>query len=126
MTQVEVATAVGLTQRVVWRLMRNHGIEARPSVKRDQRGANNSTWKGDNATYAAFHHRVEAARGKPDKCNRCGTTDEAATFDWANLTGNYQDIWDYERMCRSCHFTYDKRGHRLNALLRQRKESARG
>ena len=38
---------------------------------------------------------------------RCGTTDPALTYDWANLTGDYPNPDGYERMCRSCHRRYD-------------------
>lgn len=51
--------------------------------------------------------RVDAARGKPSECTQCGTT-EARMYHWANLTGNYDDIWDYARMCVPCHRKYDR------------------
>jgi CBS domain-containing protein len=35
MTQVEIARELQSTQKVVWRLMRRHGIGARPAIKRD-------------------------------------------------------------------------------------------
>jgi len=67
---------------------------------------NNSNWKGDIACLTAFHKRVEILKGKPKKCEICGTT-KKRVYDWANLTGNYKDINDYKRMCRSCHKKYD-------------------
>ncbi len=45
-TQVEIAEALGVSQKVVWRFMKNHGIKARVPAKRDQHGENNSCWKG--------------------------------------------------------------------------------
>lgn len=45
-TQMEIAEALGVTQKVVWRFMKNHGIKARVACKRNQRGENNSSWKG--------------------------------------------------------------------------------
>lgn len=45
-TQKEVAEALGVTQKVVWRFMKNHGIKARVACKRNQQGENNSFWKG--------------------------------------------------------------------------------
>jgi hypothetical protein len=45
-TQVEIAEALGVSQKVVWRFMKNHGIKARVARKRDQRGEKNSSWKG--------------------------------------------------------------------------------
>jgi predicted ArsR family transcriptional regulator len=45
-TQAEIAEALGVTQKVVWRFMKNHGIKARVAAKRDQRGEKNAYWKG--------------------------------------------------------------------------------
>lgn len=47
-----------------------------------------------------------------NKCEKCGTNEPNKTYDWANLTGNYDDVNDYKMMCRSCHFKMD--GHRNN------------
>lgn len=105
-TQGEVAASVGVTQKVVWNLMRRHGIAARVAAKRDQRGPKNHAWKGDDAGYAAAHLRVASARGAPSLCESCGTT-SAAKFEWANLTKNYTDPNDYVRLCVSCHHQMD-------------------
>ena len=59
--------------------------------------------------YIAFHHRVESKKGKPNQCEVCGTIDKNRWYDWANLTGNYNDINDYKRMCVPCHMLYDKK-----------------
>lgn len=106
-TQAEIGTQIGQSQKVVWRLMANHCIQARIAAKRDQSGSANSMWAGNEAGYQALHLRVETARGKPARCNRCGAGNPALRYEWANLTGNYQDINDYERMCVSCHRRYD-------------------
>lgn len=106
-TQVEIGAELGLTQRVIWRVMLNHAIPRRKRVKRNQRGEKNASWKGNNAGYQAFHCRLYALRGKPRKCERCGTETQSRTYDWANLTGKYDDPSDYQRMCRQCHRQYD-------------------
>ncbi len=106
-TQTEIGLEVGLTQRVIWRLMSHHGIPARVAAKREQRGAANSYWKGDNAGYCAFHRRLDVAKGRPKLCEVCGTTAPGKWYDWANLTGAYDDPADFKRMCRSCHRGYD-------------------
>ena len=51
---------------------------------------------------------MKALKGKPKKCEVCGTTDKKKNYDWANLTGKFNDPEDYKRMCRSCHRKYDK------------------
>lgn len=69
---------------------------------------NNATWKGDKASYLAFHSRVQRYRGKASKCTICKTED-AKKYEWANLTGNYSNIFDYQEMCTTCHIKYDKK-----------------
>ncbi len=105
MTQVEIADKYGSTQKVVWRAMRSWGITARVAAKREQRGSKNSSWKGDSATYAALHRRVEAQRGRPKRCEDCGKT--RGRFEWANISGRYSDVMDYKRLCVSCHHRLD-------------------
>jgi hypothetical protein len=107
LTQSEVAVAAGLTQKVVWRLMLRHGIGSRPAAKREQSGPANHMWAGEAAGYQALHLRVEVARGKPARCGRCGTDDPTVRYEWANLTGQYADVNDYERMCLPCHRSFD-------------------
>ena len=110
-TQAEIAPVVGLSQKVVWNIMRRHGVAARVAAKRDQAGAKNHAWKGDEAHYAALHLRVQTSRGAPSRCEHCDTI-EARRFEWANLTGKYEDVDDYVRLCVSCHHKMD--GHVRN------------
>jgi len=108
MTQEEVGSHYNTTQKVVGNWFKKLGIKSRIPIKRNQLKENNSSWKGDNATYAALHYRVESSRGKPHYCSVCGTMD-AKRYEWANLTGVYQDINDYARMCVPCHRKYDSK-----------------
>lgn len=105
-TQAEIAKTLGVTQKVVFAAMRRAGISARKAAKRNQWGENNHAWKGDSASKCAFHRRLYSRFGKPAECGVCGTTD-AGHYDYANLTGRYEDIEDYLPMCRSCHWRYD-------------------
>ncbi len=104
MTVAEIQRALPAgfkAQRIVERYI----PERRPAVKRDQSGSANDSWRGDTAGYGALHLRVAARRGKPSLCDRCGATE--GRFEWANLSGRYEDINDYARMCVSCHRRYD-------------------
>lgn len=74
---------------------------------RGQMGDAHPLWTGDDASYAAQHARVHAARGTASECSRCGRSDDGVRYDWANLTGDYNDIWDFAPMCRPCHGAYD-------------------
>lgn len=108
MTQVEIADHYGKTQKMVFSWFKKHKIKSRIARKRNQIGESNHSWKGNKATYAAFHYRVEAVRGKPHYCSACGTLN-ATRYEWANLTGKYEDLNDYARMCIKCHRAYDKK-----------------
>lgn len=108
MTQKEIGKQYNTSQKVVFSWFKKLGIKSRIPYKRNQLGENNSYWKGSEATYAALHYRVESKRGKPHFCEACGTMD-ATRYEWANLTGRYDDIMDYSRMCVSCHRKYDRK-----------------
>jgi hypothetical protein len=114
MTQEEVGLAVGVSQKVIWKLMMRHGIEARVAAKRDQCGERNHMWRGRGAKYPALHLRVQAARGKPSLCEHCGAT-SGTQFEWASISHRYDDISDYLRLCRSCHSKFDGTVRNLGA-----------
>jgi hypothetical protein len=109
MTQKEVAEEMGITQKVVCQRLQHENFKCRKAAPRNQKKYLNNNWKGDKASYAAFHYRMKALRGSPKKCEVCNTVDLKRTYDWANLTGKYDDPNDYKRMCRSCHWKYDRK-----------------
>lgn len=117
MSQDEVAAALDTSQKVIFRLMRKHGIPRRAQVPRDQRGEKGHGYNPESTNYTTLHNRVEAARGRPSECSACGTTDPLKRYDWANLTGNYRDVNDFARMCRSCHRKFDARRRRETGQL---------
>lgn len=106
MTQLEISFYYKTSQKVVWRWMRDLKIKQRIPVKRNQIGENNDSWKGKNAGYAALHIRVQKIRGKPKKCEHCGTI-KAKKYEWASKNKNYSDPNDYIRLCKSCHLKLD-------------------
>ena len=106
LSQKEIGERYNTTQKVVYSWFKKLQIKSRIPYKRNQKRENNSLWKGDKATYAAFHYRVESQRGKPHFCEACGNMD-AKRYEWANLTGRYEDTMDYARMCVPCHRKYD-------------------
>lgn len=106
LTQRAIATILSCSQAKVRDLMIYAGITPR-AAHGHLTGEENPQWLGDQAKYNAFHARVSRRRGRPSRCERCSRTDDAVIYDWANLTGHYEDIEDYERMCRPCHRNYD-------------------
>lgn len=90
----------------VQNILQRHLPERRSAIKRNQFGAANSSWKGDEAGYQALHLRVDSARGKPMRCDWCEDT-SGSRYEWANLTGDYTNVWDFVRLCVSCHRKYD-------------------
>jgi len=109
MTQQEVAREMGVSRKVVANAMKRLGIQPRKAAKRNQWGPNNDNWKGEKANLSSKHRRLYRAFGQPSKCDVCGTTDKTKSYDWANLTGDYDNPADFKRMCRSCHWKYDKK-----------------
>lgn len=108
-SQTEVAQILNTTQKVIWRVFKENKYKCRIAKKRNQTKENNDSWKGDNAGYSAFHRRMESQKGKPKKCEICGTDDAKRVYDWACMNGNYNDPNDYKRLCRSCHWKHDKK-----------------
>src|SRR3990167_2950991 len=119
LTQAEVAKRLGISQPIVHKMMRAHGISARPASRRPGRwaGKNSPSWKGTAASYSAFHMRVRALRGRPKFCEFCKTRNSKSTYEWANISGCYDDPTDYRRLCRSCHCRMD--GHLKNITKMQ-------
>ena len=107
LTQVEIANKLGVSQKMVFGWFKKLGIKSRVAVKRNQEGENNDSWKGNNAGYSAFHYRVIKKRGQPKVCEYC-KTEIAKRYEWANLTGKYEDVNDYVRLCGSCHKKLDR------------------
>jgi hypothetical protein len=72
--------------------------------RRGIKGVDHYNWKGDTAGYKAFHLRVNQIRGRAKICEFCNSD---YYVEWANLTGQYQNIYDYVALCRKCHHVID-------------------
>ena len=106
MTQVEVARELGTTQKVIWGLFNRNGYKCRVAKKRNQTGDKNDSWKGNDAGYKALHYRVSVLRGKPSLCVMC---ESEVKCQWANVSGEFENPYDYIRLCASCHSRFDKK-----------------
>jgi hypothetical protein len=84
------------------------GIVLKAGAKPGRTGELSSQWKGDSAGIDAQHKRISAVRGTPKSCEQCGTTDPDQYYHWAfNNTGDRLNIWDYLRLCVTCHRRFD-------------------
>lgn len=119
-SQVEIAEELGTSQKVIFNTFRRAGYKCRIAVKRNQRGPLNPGWKGKDAVYSSMHERVYRLFGKPCHCEVCGTTEPNLRYEWANVSGDYNDVYGYKRMCARCHRRFDKsdKGVRINVKLR--------
>jgi DNA-directed RNA polymerase subunit M/transcription elongation factor TFIIS len=68
------------------------------------KGKYNVNWKGILAKYSALHLRVQKERGIAIICESCGSTTKV---EWANLTGDYNNVMDYKSLCKKCHNILD-------------------
>lgn len=64
-------------------------------------------WRYSTSTYNGLHQRINDLLGQPRVCVHCGT-EEAKSYDWANLSGRFEDPEDYIRLCRACHIKFDE------------------
>lgn len=70
-------------------------------------GKNSPFWKGDKVGYQGVHHWINKEFGKPSQCDKCLTKN--GIIEWANKTEEYKrDRSDWVRLCRGCHFKFDK------------------
>ena len=70
-------------------------------------GNKNPNWKGEKVGYGGMHEWVAKCKGKPKKCELCGTR-KKRRYNWANKDHKYRrKIKDYIRLCVPCHRKYD-------------------
>lgn len=71
---------------------------------RGVKGENHYNYKGNSVGYKAYHLRVNIIRGKASVCEKCNSVN---FVEWANLSGQYENIYDYKALCRKCHHKLD-------------------
>lgn len=116
-TQQECAIKLGVGRKVIENAMKRLGIKARIAAKRDQWGDKNTGWKGPSAGLVRKHRRLYRAFGQPSKCDACGTEDKSKTYDWANLTGDYDNPLIPQPKLRVMHLFAGAGGGILSDLL---------
>lgn len=108
-SQRRIAVHLGTSRACVKGCLLRMGVSPRPFFDRPYAsGDRHHRWLGARARYGALHDRVRRVRGPATHCNEANCTRRSVVFEWANLTGRYEDPSDYRQMCRSCHRRYDR------------------
>lgn len=105
---VRAAHAAGASLREIAAACEISHTQVRNIVHGLKTGTSGARFPGSDELYRRLHQRVARLRGRPQRCERCGREGPGTVYDWANLTGLYEDVDDYERMCRRCHKAYDR------------------
>ncbi len=90
------------------------GLTATPETRAKLSVARKARPLKEVVGYAQAHRRVYSARGRPSPCSVCGTT--AGKLEWANRTGNYLDVQDYDALCTRHHAISDGRVSNLTEV----------
>lgn len=122
LTQREIGKQYDVCYQTVVAWMKKLGIKSRGFTHIVKFNTENPNWKGDKAGYASLHYRVSKLKGKPKVCEVCGTDKPDKFYEWA-CVGDYRNMDDYKRMCRSCHRKHDKS---YLSLTNKRNEFDRG
>lgn len=87
-------------------------------IKKRKGGTYRKTWKwGARPNYSHCHLRVRKLRGTPQHCEHCGSADDPSKhYEWANVSGRFEDVNDYIRLCKQCHIAYDRERRAQNGL----------
>ncbi len=97
----DLAKTLGRTKQFMCRQAKALGLTNQKSPKpyAEKEGSN---------PYNKYHARVRSLRGAPKMCEACGEDRPLKQYDWANMTGEYENPNDYKRLCKKCHRKYDK------------------
>ena len=102
LTLAEMARWLGVSKTAVFAAMKRFNITCRAP------GSGKGIWKSHDVLCLAKHRRVATMRGKPSKCEKCGTTDPLKIYVWHSPSKQYDDMFGYVRLCVRCHIHAEK------------------
>lgn len=84
--------------------------EHREKIGLSKKGKNHPLWKAHAASYTTIHFWVRKWKKPSNTCEKCGRKDlKERQIDWANIDHKYRRVLDdYIRLCRRCHWEYDR------------------
>jgi hypothetical protein len=102
------------------KLTEEHKLKlCKPKLNGEYRGEKHHNWKGEKAGYRAVHKWIQKRLGKPEKCEGCGKDRlKGKKIQWASISGkNLRLLFDWARLCASCHKKFDLLGKKYNKKL---------
>lgn len=82
-----------------------------------KRGAQISTWKGDEVGYIAIHNWAHLHVKLKDSCELCGSKE---ILEMANRSQQYKrELDDWQTLCKKCHVTKDSSFRRNGGVSRK-------
>jgi hypothetical protein len=89
-------------------LMTGDPLVIRPSGNLGLKGPDSPSWKGDDVGYQGLHTRLRVMRG-PASDYPCALADDTCKgpMQWANISGEYLGLDDFQPMCRSHHVRHE-------------------
>jgi len=106
-TAAQIGIEIGCNPKTILSRLHAFGIPTRPARRMDMAREKNPRWTGSAATYGAFHQRTLRIRGRPSHCEVCGKSNPRKRYEWANITGDLNDPYQFKRMCVPCHRAHD-------------------
>jgi hypothetical protein len=116
-----------IRQSLLGRTMKPEWIKKGADSRRGKKllsmfGDKHPNWKGENAGMTAHHDWIRRHKGKPNKCEVCGTI-EKRKYHWANKDHKYKrNLDDYWSVCVPCHRKYDTEKNNYKMPNRWRKK----
>ena len=86
-----------------------HTEDAKIRMAVARSGEKHWDWKGDNATYSAFHKWLGKNYGPSDRCENKLCPQTSKSYDYALIHGKSHSHKreNYLKLCHSCHMAYD-------------------
>lgn len=106
------------------------GDALRGVVRTNALGDKHHRWLNDDQVVVqpdekkiVLHRRVRKLWGKPDRCENSECNRASTTYEWSRKDHNINTLnrEDWQMMCRSCHFIYDKEHHNSRVSFSRRK-----
>lgn len=87
-------------------VVKDNPTSFRPGDEPWDKGLHRPDMYAQNPAYSSIHKWVRQWAVDPGCCEQCESTED---LQWSNKSGDYlRDLSDWQRLCRRCHFRYDR------------------